>query len=67
MQFPRYEFVLPPPTDRLPRQPRPRRRPTRPPRRPRPALRALRARRRSPARLDVQQYLLLEFTVDDRR
>ncbi len=67
MQFPRYELVLPPPVgDRTEHQPRPRPRPTRPVHRTRLGLHALRRQRRPAGRLDLHQYLLLEFTVDDR-
>jgi len=63
MQFPRYELVLPSERERVTPVPRPRPRRTRPQRRHRQLLR----RQRQPShRLDVQQYLALEFTVDDR-
>jgi hypothetical protein len=70
MQFPRYEFVVPRDEPRAPvRRPRP----TRPRPRPRPSLvrvqrlPELPRRSRDEGRLDPQQYLRLEFTVDDRR
>jgi hypothetical protein len=70
MQFPRYEQVVPR-ADRPEFRYPPPGRPTRP--RPRPlrfAARVLRqlAQRWQPAgRIDPQEYLRLEFTVDDRR
>ena len=67
MQFPRYEVVVPLhgfiPSQPWPR-PEPRPRPVRPKRR----SRLTRPRRSAPEpRLDIQQYLELEFIVDERR
>lgn len=77
MQFPRYELVIPLYAQRTPPDRRPRGRPVRPPRRrrvgsgflrTRPALGAARGGRPQPTpRLDAQQYLALEFRVDERR
>ena len=73
MQFPRYEFMLPPPAPPrrpvLEPQPRPRR--VRPPRRTPGGWRLARAvrgpRLAEPTRLEVQEYLALEFSVEKRR
>ncbi len=65
MQFPRYELVVAADRGRPPPTPHPRPRRVRPARRVRAQLRALAPRRRG--RLDAQEYLRLEFAVEDRR
>jgi hypothetical protein len=72
MHYPRYEFVVPRDYERflggrppLPRPERPKRT-TRPVRR-RGLLRKIVRRRDSAPPLAIQEYLGLEFTVDDRR
>jgi hypothetical protein len=72
MQFPRYEFVVPRDYERYPAGRRPLPRPERPQRATRPvrrgeSLRKVVRRRGSQPRLAIQEYLDLEFTVDDRR
>ena len=67
MQFPRYEQVVPFQGHMLP-QPRPRPDPRPRPVRPKRRSRLTRPRRSAPEpRLDIQQYLELEFIVDERR
>jgi len=72
MQFPRYEFVVPRDDEpcRFGRRPQPRperpQRTTRPVRRGEP-LRRIVGRRDSRPQLAIQEYLELEFTVDDGR
>jgi hypothetical protein len=67
MQFPRYELVLPSERERVPSAPRPRPRRVRPWRRPSQLRREMHSQHRASRQMDVQQYLALEFTVDDRR
>jgi hypothetical protein len=64
MQFPRYELALVSERARVPTTPRPRPRRTRPARRSRRPL--VRSAASPPGRLDAQQYLRLEFAIDDR-